>query len=206
MLKRNVPTSVHCYTGMIDAVLKIGNIERAEKLVDRMRATNVEPDGGVYSWLVTAAVASGDLAKAQKWLDDATVAGVKLNRQARSSIVMAKLTVSETQLAAAAAKPSTDSAAVVKGEVAVVQVSDADLNDAIGKRYVGTVKEYIACKFGYITCEETHALFKKDVFLSSSDNPEQFAKGQKVSFVLQVDRRRGLPRACNLEVFTASKD
>ena len=40
--------------------------------------------------------------------------------------------------------------------------------------------------FGYIVCEDTHAVFKRDIFLSSQDNPEQFAKGQKVTFVLQV--------------------
>lgn len=76
-----------------------------------------------------------------------------------------------------------------------LQAKQLEMEACAGKRFEGTVKEFIPMKFGYIACDETHAVFKQDIFLRAIENPEQVAKGEKVSFVLQFDRRSGMPQA-----------
>eukprot|EP00401_Gymnodinium_catenatum_P082466 CAMPEP_0117483700 /NCGR_PEP_ID=MMETSP0784-20121206/14075_1 /TAXON_ID=39447 /ORGANISM="" /LENGTH=124 /DNA_ID=CAMNT_0005278245 /DNA_START=1 /DNA_END=372 /DNA_ORIENTATION=+ len=78
---------------------------------------------------------------------------------------------------------------------APVLVNQHEVQKYIGRRCSGVIKEYITQKYGYICCRETFAVFGRDVFLSSSDNPNGLAKGQNVSFTLHLDKKRGLPRA-----------
>lgn len=195
MRKRDVQPSIHCFTGMLESALKNLDIDRAAEIYKALRASGVEPDAALFNWLVTASARAGDDTRAQAWADEASASGFRLNRTARKFV---KFDPPSTP----AAKPID-----LTPKDHMYEVDDEDMEemaqDLLGKRFVGTIKNYIHSKFGYIVCEETFAVFKRDIFLSSNDNPQEFGKGQRVSFMLFLDKKRNLPRACQLEVASA---
>jgi len=161
-----------------------------------MREAHVVPDARVLSVLVKAACQAGEFECAQDWIDEFAGKGVALNVHALSASYAAKLTIPSDVNSS-----KLFSNKVVDKTLVQIEVNSAEAEAFVGKRFVGTIKEFVATKFGYITCEETYAVFKRDVYLSNFENPQQLAKGQMVSFVLQIDNRLGKPRANDLKVF-----
>jgi len=202
MIEHGVQGSVHCFTGILDHILKDKDMSQVDELKRIMLAANCRLDTGVYNSIVIAAVQAGDMERVQEWTDEAASLGLRLPKACR---VAAKAIPGWT-----APVPCEDVEA--KGRTGsrkeVDQTPEVDWDQAKemeGKRYVGTIKEYIACKFGYVVSEDVKAVFGRDVFLSSCDNPQGFAKGQRVEFTLQIDKRRNLPRASDLTAHSLPK-
>merc|ERR1719356_606613 len=151
-----------------------------------MREAHIVPDARMLTMLVTAACQAGEFQRAQDWIDEFVGEGVSLNMRTFPVSFAAKLTIpSDVSSNKLLLEKVADEAPAQFG------ANSAEAQALVGKRFVGTIKEFIISKFGYVTCEETYAVFKRDIYLSSSENPKQLAKGQMVSFVLQVDDRRG---------------
>lgn len=95
---------------------------------------------------------------------------------------------------ASTATPAVTAAAVPGGLAAGAQVD---------KLYTGTVKSFNAEKgFGFLACEETFAIFSRDVFLHHSQL-SGFAQGDTVFFRIDVDRTKGTPKARQLQASSA---
>jgi len=195
MLDRGVTCSSRCSTNLLNAFLATGDLEQASSVVDKLRAAKAEIDDAVFSSMVSASLRAHRTESAKAWADAAASSGHKLGRAAEAALVAAGLEVpicitqSIEQLS-----PDEDSA---------LGASRQSMRRAcLGKRFTGTVKDFVTGKFGYIECDETFAIFKRDVFLSCDANLDQLGRGQRVTFTLQIDRQRGLPRAADLKVFT----
>jgi len=224
MVQREVQPTVQCFTGILTAILNSGDVVGGARLVDKMRSVDVEPDGGVYSQLIVAALSARQPCRqmAQDWADECIANKCKLTRAAESGLISARLRIPNTKkkkkqeadesLPAAQEAPVTKAAPITMAPV--VNVPDLPLTveeltelrtkqqDCFEKRFVGAIKDFKATKFGYILCDELFALFKRDIFLCAADNPDQLAKGQRVTFTLRLDHHKGvpLPRAHDIEV------
>jgi len=215
MLASGLQPDITCFTGVLDVYLTRGELQAATKIVELMRSVSVEPDSGIFSSVVAAAVNCGDRHMAQKWADECYDAPRRrLTRAAEMSLISIRLRVpnfkkSRKELAEAQEARGVSTAAPISKVQAPARNSTIgdpeELANArksvVGQKFIGTIKEFVSGKFGYIVCDETHVLFHRDVYMSSSDNPEQLAKGQKVSFTLRVDAKVGLPRAADVEVY-----
>jgi len=197
MRERKIQPSIHCFTGMLELTLNTSDWDGAAVLIDKMRSSGVEPDTAMFNWLVTACSRGGQSERAKVWAAEAAAVGCRLNRTARRAVGPDVPTVEFDAIGAALS---------CGPQAARAQSPDSrHPEDLIGETFIGTVKEFISAKFGYITCDETFKVFKRDIFLSSNDNPEGYAKGQRVSFILFMDPKRGLPRATEVNVYVRPK-
>jgi len=210
MLERDVPATIHCFTGLVEAALQADDFDRADALITKMGIHQVDMDASMYNWLITACGRAGQSERAKKWADAAAVAGYTLNRPARRALGEQGISLhTPTMPAAPRSRTSTGSSRVASDPeenipLDAFALQTESVQNMLGKRYAGTVKEFIFGKFGYISCGEVKAVFKRDVFLSSSDNPAGFAKGQKVTFTLSLDKKRSLPRAGDVLAWSPS--
>jgi len=210
MRSRAVMPSIFCFTGMLELMLSNDDFDGAADLMNKMAAANVEPDTAMYNWLVTASGRAGCRERAQQWAEDAAAAGCKLNRAAIRSVEQL-LPAGEKLTLVSRHRGASFPGAVANCNQAAQEIGPAVAANAdecaefLGRTYVGIVKEFVSAKFGYITCDETFSIFKRDIFLSSNDNPEGYAKGQRVSFTLFLDPKRALPRATNVNAFVRPK-
>jgi len=198
MICHNVDPTIHCFSGVLTAVLSTGDIERTLEILKDMQKATVRPDAALMSNMITIAVDRGLHAHAQNWAHEAISNGHQLSRAAGTALTCAGLLVPNRHAAASAFATCS-----VPEPATQEQATHAKLlgrRSSVGKRFIGTIKEFVPGKFGYICCEDTNAIYRRDIYLCHVDNPEQLAKGQRVSFQLQVDRRSGLPRASNVKV------
>lgn len=198
-----MPASVHCFTSILHATVHKGDANQSYQLVEKMRAAGVQLDSGIYNLLVTGAINGGDAQSAQSWANEAVAAGVRLPKCARSLLrdtnwVPRKSSEDTTDVESWQSSGFAPTTRRPRNQSADATVDSAQVGAGMDKRFEGTIKEFVASKFGYITCPELNSVYNRDVFLSNQNNPECFAKGQRVSFKLQFDKTRGFPRAFDL--------
>lgn len=207
MIKRGVTASLQCYMGLVNALLGKNDIAFAVSIFEELIEAKVELDAGMYNSLVCVSANSGQSEVAMKWAENALACGHQLSRSSETALVASNLRVplsTDASVQARIAQTIEIPDETLMGEDKQSISKTAGRRACVGRRFTGTIKEFISCKFGYILCEETYAIFKRDVFLCCQDNPEQLAKGQKVTFTLQIDRQRGLPRASEVRTFQPS--
>mmetsp|Transcript_77319 Transcript_77319/g.214942 ORF Transcript_77319/g.214942 Transcript_77319/m.214942 type:complete len:561 (-) Transcript_77319:48-1730(-) len=170
MLERDLAPTTHCFRGVMDLAIKTENLKAATDIVQQMQAMNVDLDASMSNLMVNGSRRISDVSRARAW----------------------------RTLACESTRPPRHGANGTAEVGAPVLVNQHEVQKYIGRRCSGVIKEYISQKYGYICCRETFAVFGRDVFLSSSDNPNGLAKGQNVSFTLHLDKKRGLPRASDV--------
>lgn len=194
MLEYGLSPTAQCFSGLLSSLINKGDIDGAVTVTRQMRLANVTLDAVTYSSLVKGAAHAGNKQAAQMWADEAAASGLTLMKPAEAVLLAAGLRV---PVAAELMQTEVTDAAE---ETSLGFSRSKERKACVGQQFVGVVREFIPGKFGYITCEKIHNVFRRDVFLSCQENPDQLSKGQRVSFMLQIDRQRGLPRAANVQV------
>lgn len=192
MLDSDVQASMPCFLAVADAIIERGDIQRAAAIVEQMRESKLPVETSSCSPAIITACRAGCFDVAKAWATAASAKNMTLSKAAERALTSASITVADVS--------STGLQAGLDDKFDCSR-SKLSRSSCIGKEFVGTIKEFISCKFGHIQCDETFKVFKRDVFLCAADNPDLLGKGQRVSFTLQIEKRSGLPRASDLTVY-----
>merc|ERR1719356_1405115 len=112
-------------------VCKKGDMERAVRILCKMREAHVVPDARVLSILVKAACEAGKIEYAQAWIDEVAGEGISLNLNALPASYVAKLTIpSDVNLGNLASNKGADEV------LAQFEVNAAEARALAGKRFV----------------------------------------------------------------------
>lgn len=199
MMERNATAIMPCFLGVFESALKVKDFESVDLTLGLcQRAGLMLEMGALFTSMIVTAVESKDLARAQIYLDLSLYHGHILSKCAREIVAEAELAMNLTEVHAARIASMKKSRDAVHAQSTAAKPGTT-ISECEGKRYVGTMKEYITNRFGYITCDELKPVCEKDIFVSSFDNPLGLAKGQRVSFTFVIDHRRGLPRAKDIK-------
>jgi len=198
MISKCITPNAPSFTVLLHAIVNKGDIEHAATVINRLISAKVPLDAPVFSVAICAAANGGNHVYAQNWADSVVATGFQLSASAESALIASDLRVPRRGANKICEQVDEQAVGV---ETGLAMSRTAARRSMVGRKFVGTIKEFIPSKFGYIECDEVSAVFKRDIFLCNVDNPLQFAKGQRVTFTLQIDRQRGLPRAANVRVF-----
>merc|ERR1712176_33852 len=168
MMERGVTASAHCFMNILQVLVERGDMEQVNQIVGKMRAAGVELDAPAYNLLVVGTIRAGDVDSAHSWGDEAVANGVRLARGVKSQLYASGWAPQSnyTHSAPLVVRNSmqtklTRSTRLTQGhEDAQVDVEmDPAQAVCVHKRLEGTIKDFVASKFGYINCAETHRVY-----------------------------------------------
>jgi len=97
-------------------------------------------------------------------------------------------------------------AEVTQQEEKVAEFMEQMADKVFKKHYFGWIKSFNpGSSFGFIHCDETFAIFGRDVFLHTN-NKAHFDVNSEIAFKLKVDPDKGTPQAIELKMYAAAPD